>query len=58
MVFNGVVACDGSREVLGGSIFYAPQMARLFRGTARDVLTVSEGLHKMKGGALDVCQTR
>jgi hypothetical protein len=45
-------------EVLGESIFYAPQMARLFRGTARDVLTVSEGLHKMTGGALDVCQTR
>lgn len=58
MVFDGVVACDGSRKVLGESIFYAPQMARLFRGTAQDVLTVSEGLHKITGGALDVCQTR
>jgi energy-coupling factor transporter ATP-binding protein EcfA2 len=58
MVFDGMVTCDGSRDVLGESIFYAPQMARLFRGTATDVLTVDEGLEKIAGGALDVCQTK
>lgn len=59
MVFDGMVACDGSRDILGESIFYAPQMARLFRGTAADdVLTVDEGLEKIAGGVLDVCQTR
>ncbi|MDD3314232.1 MAG: energy-coupling factor transporter ATPase [Syntrophaceticus sp.] len=58
MVFDGMVACDGSRDILGESIFYAPQMARLFRGTAADVLTVDEGLEKVTGGDLDVCQTR
>lgn len=56
MVFDGVVACDGPRDVLGESIFYAPQMARLFRGTDRGVLTASEGIKKT-GGALDVGQT-
>ena len=58
MVFDGMVACDGPRDVLGESIFYAPQMARLFRGTAQDVLTVDEGLKKLSGGYLDACQTR
>jgi len=58
MVFDGMVACDGPREVLGESLFYASQMARLFRGTASDVLTVNEGLEKVSGGTLDACQTR
>jgi energy-coupling factor transporter ATP-binding protein EcfA2 len=58
MIFDGMVACDGPREVMGESIFYAPQMSRLFRGIARGVLTVNEGLEKLSGGALDVCQSR
>ena len=57
MLFDGMVACDGPRDVLGESIFYAPQMSRLFRGIARGVLTVHEGLEKVSGGALDVCQS-
>ncbi len=58
MIFDGMVVCDGPRDVLGDSIFYAPQMARLFRGTAQGVLTVGEGLERMSGGALNVCQSR
>jgi energy-coupling factor transporter ATP-binding protein EcfA2 len=58
MIFDGMVACDGPRELMGESIFYAPQMSRLFRGIARGVLTVNEGLEKLSGGALDVCQSR
>ena len=42
---------------LGGSILRSPD-GQTVSSTARDVLTVSEGLHKMTGGALDVCQTR
>ena len=57
MIFDGMVACDGPREVLGESIFYAPQIARMFRGIAQGVLTVHEGLEKVSGGALDVCQS-
>ncbi|HHW29553.1 MAG TPA: ATP-binding cassette domain-containing protein, partial [Syntrophomonadaceae bacterium] len=57
MVFDGMIACDGPREVLAESIFYAPQMARMFRGIAQGVLTVHEGLEKVSGGALDVCQS-
>ena len=44
-------------QVLGESIFYAPQIARMFRGIAQGVLTVHEGLEKVSGGALDVCQS-
>jgi len=58
MVFDGMIACDGPREVLAESIFYAPQMARMFRGIAQGVLTVREGLEKVSGGALGVCQSR
>lgn len=58
MIFDGMVACDGPRDVLGESIFYAPQIARMFRGIASGVLTVDEGLEKMSGGALNACQIR
>lgn len=44
MLCDGMVACDGPRAVLSESIFYAPQMARLFRGWGRGILTVDEGL--------------
>ncbi len=49
MIFDGMVACDGPRKKLGESIFYAPQMARLFQGSGRDVLTVDEGLEQIGG---------
>ncbi len=56
MLCDGKVACDGPRQILGDSIFYAPQMARLFRGQAEGILTVDEALAIMQGGGAGACQ--
>ena len=50
MLCDGMVACDGPRKILGESLFYAPQMSRLFRGWADHILTVDEGLAAAGGG--------
>ena len=50
LLFDGTVVSEGPREILRESIFYAPQMARLFRGRAGNVLTVEEGLSTINGG--------
>lgn len=50
LLFDGAVVSEGPREILRESIFYAPQMARLFRGRADSVLTVEEGLSTINGG--------
>lgn len=50
LLFDGTVVSEGPREILRESIFYAPQMARLFRGRAGSVLTVEEGLSTINGG--------
>lgn len=45
MLFDGKVACDGPKhEVLSSSIFYSPQMSRLFRGVNSGVLSLREAL--------------
>jgi energy-coupling factor transport system ATP-binding protein len=49
MMFDGMLVCDGPKDrVLGTSMFYAPQMARLFKDFAGGVLTVKEGLAKIR----------
>jgi energy-coupling factor transport system ATP-binding protein len=49
MMFDGMLVCDGPKSrVLGTSMFYAPQMARLFKDFAGGVLTVKEGLAKIR----------
>lgn len=50
LLCDGVAVCEGPREILGESIFYAPQMARLFQGRADAVLTVEEGLTAIARG--------
>ncbi|HHW42171.1 MAG TPA: energy-coupling factor ABC transporter ATP-binding protein [Syntrophomonadaceae bacterium] len=48
MMFDGRIVSDGSKhEVLGDSLFYAPQMTRLFKDFAEGVLTVREGIEKI-----------
>lgn len=52
MLFDGQIACDGSKHaVLGSSMFYAPQIGRLFRGYDDTVLTLGEAVAKMSFGA-------
>jgi energy-coupling factor transport system ATP-binding protein len=47
-MFDGRIVSNGPRaEILSNSLFYAPQMARLFRGFADDVLTVREGMARI-----------
>ncbi len=57
MLFDGRIVSDGSKhEVLGNSLFYSPQIARLFGGTVDGVLTVEEGLEKISAnGELSPC---
>lgn len=51
LLFDGQIVSDGSsRQVLSGSLFYAPQMARLFKGLVDDVLTVGEAINLMNTG--------
>ncbi|GAB4263624.1 MAG: energy-coupling factor transporter ATPase [Thermincola ferriacetica] len=49
LMFDGRVVNTGSkREVLGGSVFYSPQMSRLFRGTVDGILTVAEAIEELR----------
>lgn len=49
LMFDGRIISDGPKnEVLSDSLSYSPQMARLFRGLARGILTVREGLEKVR----------
>lgn len=48
IISDGRVICDGPKhEVLGSSLFYSPQMTRLFRGFDEGVLTVEEGMERL-----------
>lgn len=58
MMFDGRIVNDGSKEeVLAGSTFYSPQMARLFKDFAAEgVLTVREGIEKISAnGDIALC---
>lgn len=47
MLFDGRIACDGPKHtVLGSSMFYAPQIKRLFQNVDNSVLTCREALEK------------
>lgn len=49
MLFDGQIACDGPKHaVLGSSMFYAPQIGRLFRGYDDSVLTLREAVDKVQ----------
>lgn len=49
MLFDGQVACDGPKyTVLASSMFYAPQISRLFRDTDTHVLTFRDAVEKLK----------
>jgi len=49
MLFDGRVAFDGLKHAaLGSSMFYAPQISRLFRGFDSGVLTFREALEWMR----------
>jgi len=51
LVFDGQVVSDGpTRQVLGNSLFYSPQIARLFKGFADEVMTVEEAVNIMNSG--------
>ncbi|MDD4239685.1 MAG: energy-coupling factor transporter ATPase [Desulfotomaculaceae bacterium] len=48
MLFDGRVACDGPKyAVLGSSMFYAPQISRLFRDIDNGVFTFREAVEKL-----------
>jgi len=49
LMFDGRIAGDGTKyEILGESIFFSPQMSRLFRGFKKNILTVREALEQIK----------
>ncbi len=49
MLFDGQIACDGPKHtVLGSSMFYSPQIGRLFRGYDDSVLTLREAVRKIQ----------
>ena len=49
MLFDGQIACDGPKHaVLGSSMFYSPQIGRLFRGYDDSVLTLREAVCKIQ----------
>jgi len=49
MLFDGRLACDGPKHtVLGSSMFYAPQISKLFQDVDNTVLTFREALEKMR----------
>ncbi|MGB9792270.1 MAG: ABC transporter ATP-binding protein [Thermacetogeniaceae bacterium] len=60
LMHDGRIVGDGTKhDVLEDSLFYSPQMARLFRGAAEGVLTIEEGLEKVAGnGGLPTCLAR
>ncbi len=43
-----IVACGEKRTVLANSLYYAPQVNRLFRGISGDVMTVEDGVEKLQ----------
>lgn len=48
MLFDGQVACEGPKHaVLASSMFYAPQICRLFRDIDTHVLTLQEAVEKL-----------
>lgn len=48
MMFDGRIVSDGPKyQVLGESLFYAPQMARLFKDISDNILTVRDGIQKI-----------
>lgn len=47
---DGEIVMDGGRqEVLANSLYYAPQVNRLFRGVDHGVMTVHDGVERIKG---------
>lgn len=49
MLFDGRIACDGPKHtVLGSSMFYAPQISRLFQEVDNSVLTFREAVEKLQ----------
>lgn len=49
VMFDGRIAGSGAKhQVLRGSAFYSPQIARLFSNIADDVVTVGDALEKMR----------
>ncbi|NMA51867.1 MAG: ABC transporter ATP-binding protein, partial [Peptococcaceae bacterium] len=49
MLFDGRIAADGPKQqILGGSMFYAPQISRLFRHIDDQVFTFEEGLTRLR----------
>lgn len=51
LLFDGRIVSDGApRQVLADSLFYAPQMTRLFRGFAGGVLTVKDAIDLINAG--------
>jgi len=49
LLFDGRIAVDGPKHaMLGNSLFYAPQISRLFRGIDSGMLTFWEAVEKMR----------
>jgi len=49
VMFDGRIVAAGSKyQILTGSAFYSPQIARLFYGIAGDVLTVGDAVEKIR----------
>ncbi|MDD4169739.1 MAG: ABC transporter ATP-binding protein [Desulfotomaculaceae bacterium] len=48
MLFDGRIAFDGPKHAaLGSSMFYSPQIGRIFRGMDNNVLTLREALNRI-----------
>jgi energy-coupling factor transporter ATP-binding protein EcfA2 len=57
MLFDGRIACDGPKHmVLGSSMFYAPQISRLFQDVDNSVLTFREALEKLRFSLISVAE--
>lgn len=45
MIFDGRISCDGSKQtVLGSSMFYAPQMRKLFKGINDEIFNINDAV--------------
>lgn len=54
MLFDGMIASDGPKsEVLGSSMFFAPQIRKLFREIDDDIFTFRDALEKIRLLKLD-----
>lgn len=59
MLFDGRVACDGPKHaILGTSMFYAPQISRLFRDIDNGVFTFREAVEKLRISLSQSCACR